>query len=77
MKTLGIAEPKARLSACMDRNEALHRLRGLFEDADVVAPTTRVRGRAEPLLTAHALRAGDALPLAAALVWCEESPAGR
>ena len=55
-------------------NDALRRLARLSEDADVVAPTVRVRGRAGRLLAAHALRAGDALQLAAALVWCDDAP---
>jgi len=55
---------------------ALVRLRGLIEDADFVAPTRRVRERAGRLLAAHPLRAGDALQLAAALVWCDEAPHG-
>jgi predicted nucleic acid-binding protein len=55
---------------------ALARLHGLVEDADFVAPTQRVRERAGRLLAAHPLRAGDALQLAAALVWCDEAPHG-
>lgn len=57
-------------------NEALARLRTLAEDADFVAPTTRLRERAGRLLAAHPLRAADALQLAAALVWCDEAPEG-
>ncbi|MBI4635003.1 MAG: type II toxin-antitoxin system VapC family toxin [Candidatus Rokubacteria bacterium] len=57
--------------------QALHRLAGLVEDADVVAPTLRLRERAGRLLAAHPLRAGDALQLAAALVWCEDTPVGE
>lgn len=62
--------PASRLS------EALRRLAALTADADVVAPTPRVRDRAGRLLAIHPLRAADALQLAAALVWCEEAPAG-
>ena len=36
-----------------------------------------VRRRAGRLVAAHPLRAADALQLAAALVWCEEQPAGE
>jgi hypothetical protein len=36
-----------------------------------------VRARASRLLTAHRLRAAHALQLGAALVWCEEQPAGE
>jgi len=57
--------------------EALARLVGLVEDADFVAPTSRVRERASRLLAAHPLRAGDALQLAAALAWCGEAPQGE
>jgi hypothetical protein len=57
-------------------NEALVRLKALVDNADVVAPTERVRERAGRLLAAHPLRAGDALQLAAALIWCNETPQG-
>ncbi len=50
-------------SALLD--DALRRLRALVEDADFIAPTTRVRDRAGRLLAAHPLRAADALQLAA------------
>jgi hypothetical protein len=55
---------------------AFARLRALVEDADFVAPSDRVRERAGRLLAAYPLRAGDALQLAAALVWCDETPHG-
>jgi predicted nucleic acid-binding protein len=58
-------------------NGALTRLRALVEDADTVAPTDEVRRRAGRLVASHPLRAADALQLAAALVWCEEQPAGE
>lgn len=57
--------------------DALARLARLAEDADVVAPTARVRERAGRALAAHPLRAADALQLAAALVWADDSPAGE
>lgn len=57
--------------------QALRRLTSLVEDADVVAPTLRLRDRAGRLLAAHPLRAGDALQLAAALVWCDDTPGGE
>jgi uncharacterized protein len=57
-------------------NEALVRLRGLVEDADLIAPTLRLRERAGRLVASHPLRAADALQLAAALAWCEEAPQG-
>jgi predicted nucleic acid-binding protein len=52
----------------------LQRLKTLVADVDVVAPTPRLRERAGRLLAGHPLRAGDALQLAAALIWCDESP---
>ena len=55
-------------------NDALRRLTGVVEDLDVVAPKRRVRERAGRLLAAHPLRAADALQLAAALVWCDDTP---
>ena len=57
-------------------NEALTRLKAIVEDADFVAPTSALRERAGRLVAAHPLRAGDALQLAAALVWCNEAPEG-
>jgi hypothetical protein len=54
--------------------ERLEYLRGLWNE---VQPTEEVRNRAERLLGAHRLRAGDALQLAAALVWCGNRPRSR
>jgi predicted nucleic acid-binding protein len=56
---------------------ALARLRAIVEDADAVAPTDDVRRRAGRLVAAHPLTAADALQLAAAIIWCEEQPAGE
>lgn len=56
---------------------ALARLEDLGEDADVVAPTSQVRRKAGRLLALHPLRAADALQLAAALVWADDTPAGQ
>ena len=53
--------------------QALDRLVALFDNVDVIAPTAGVRERAGRLLAIHALRAADALQLAAALVWCEDA----
>ncbi|OGP94808.1 MAG: hypothetical protein A2157_11455 [Deltaproteobacteria bacterium RBG_16_47_11] len=39
-----------------------------------VQPTEIVRLRSERHLSVHSLRAGDALQLAAALIWAEETP---
>jgi hypothetical protein len=57
--------------------QALARLTAVAQDADVVAPTNRVRERAGRLLATHPMRAADALQLAAALVWCDEQPQGQ
>ena len=56
---------------------ALGRLDAFCEDVDQISATDPVRRRAIRLLTTHALRAGDSLQLAAALVWCEENPQGE
>jgi predicted nucleic acid-binding protein len=57
-------------------DQALRRLDDLVSDADVIGPTLRLRDRAGRALRAHPLRAADALQLAAALMWCDEAPAG-
>jgi len=41
-----------------------------------VQPTETVRLRAERLLSIHPLRAADALQLASALIWAQETPPG-
>lgn len=56
---------------------AIRRLEALRQGWVEVAPTERVRKLAEALLQRHALRAGDALQLAAALVWSAERPRQR
>ena len=56
---------------------ATDRLRALVELVDTVSPTDEVRRRAGRLVGVHALRAADALQLAAALIWCEEQPHGE
>jgi predicted nucleic acid-binding protein len=48
----------------------------LLESTHVVADVERVKGIAVRLLRVHALRAADALQLAAALVWADGAPAG-
>jgi hypothetical protein len=55
---------------------ALDKLGALVHDADVIVPTSGLRDRAGRLLAGHPLRAGDALQLAAALVWCSGPPDG-
>jgi predicted nucleic acid-binding protein len=62
------ALPAAMLEA------ALVRLDGLVRTVDVVVPTGLVRERAGRLVAGRALRAADALQLAAALDWCNEVP---
>jgi len=57
--------------------DALARLDRLAADVDVVAPTARLRERAGRVLAAHPLRAADALQLAAALAWADDSPSGE
>lgn len=52
---------------------ALAALSGVWSE---VQPTEPVRLRAERLLTVHPLRAADALQLAAALLWAEDTPRG-
>jgi predicted nucleic acid-binding protein len=42
-----------------------------------IVPARRLRDRAERLLSLHALRAGDAFQLAAALVWSRGRTTGR
>jgi uncharacterized protein len=57
--------------------QARHRLAIVMANADIVAPTVTLRDRAGRLLAAHALRAVDALQLAAALAWCDDLPHGE
>lgn len=59
------------LTACNER------LRHLLQHVDTIAPTDDVRRRAARLLAVHALRASDALQLAAALLWSEEQTHGE
>jgi predicted nucleic acid-binding protein len=51
-------------------------LDGLRARASEIAPTEEVRSRALRLLAVHRLRAGDALQLAAALIWSQERVRG-
>jgi predicted nucleic acid-binding protein len=60
-----------------DLHRALTRLEALVEDIDQIAPAPAVKVRAARLLTAHPLPAADALQLAAALVWCDDTPSGE
>lgn len=56
--------------------QSLEVLAALFSECSEVQPSELVRQRARRLLRAHSLRAADALQLAAALIWANESPAG-
>ncbi len=55
-------------------SDALKALDQLLETSVEVEPTQEIRGRAIRLLRNHALRAADALQLAAALAACRETP---
>jgi hypothetical protein len=57
--------------------EAARRLGQMARAWTTVAASLPVRARALRLVEVHPLRAADALQLAAALVWADESPAGR
>lgn len=60
-----------------DLAEAIARLEALWSTLNVVRLTDAVKARAKRLLGAHALRAADALQLAAALVVSEDDPVGQ
>ena len=57
--------------------QAFARLDYLRRRWNEILPTEEVRELAERLLGHHKLRAGDALQLGAALVWCNNRPRGR
>jgi predicted nucleic acid-binding protein len=56
--------------------QAYAALDGLRARATEIEPTEEVRSRALRLLAVHPLRAGDALQLAAALIWSQERVRG-
>jgi hypothetical protein len=56
---------------------ALQRLSLLSRGWREIQPTNRLRDIAGNRIELHELRAGDALQLAAALVWCNERPKNR
>ena len=58
-------------------SQALDRLAALRRSWSEVVPTDKVRNLADDFPERHALRAADALQLAAALVWCREKPRKR
>lgn len=59
------------------RQQAMARLDYLRRRWHEVQPGDDVRDEAERLLTRHPLRAGDALQLSAALIWCRRTTRGR
>jgi uncharacterized protein len=59
------------------RANAVKLLNQLRRSWDEILPTAAVRVLAESLPDDHGVRAGDALQLAAALVWCRERPRRR
>ena len=68
---------RENLLSTRQRDEGLQRLREILPAIHVVPATGPVRDRAIRLLLSHPLRSADAQQLAAALVWCEEKPAGQ
>jgi predicted nucleic acid-binding protein len=60
-----------------ERVRAIKLLEQLRQSWDEIQPSERVRGIAEDLPDRHPVRAGDAVQLAAALVWCRERPNQR
>jgi predicted nucleic acid-binding protein len=59
-----------------EASRVLREIEALTAAAFEVQPTEEVRDAACRLLRVHELRAADALQLAAALVWTQQSPAG-
>ena len=65
-----------RLSAG-ERQKALAQLDLLNRNWREMLPGDQVRDLATLLLEVHDLRAADSMQLAAALMWCQQRPAGR
>jgi hypothetical protein len=57
-----------------EKKHAIHHLGRLSGFWKEIAPGQTLRELSIQLLDNHSLRTGDALQLAAALVWCEEKP---
>jgi len=57
-----------------EMNQAFARLDYMRARWHEIQPAEQVRTQAERLLKIHRLRAGDALQLAAALLWCDYQP---
>lgn len=72
---LARAVREGRIGAGVER-EGRGMVETLRERAYEIQPSGAVRQRAMRLVAVHPLRAGDALQLAAALVWCREQPDG-
>ncbi len=62
-----------RLSA-HEINLAVARLEHMRKRWHEIQPVEQVRSQAERLLRVHRLRSGDALQLAAAVLWCDQHP---
>jgi predicted nucleic acid-binding protein len=60
-----------------DEKKAHHLAQKLSDSWSVIQPSDALRTTATELLRRHDLRAADALQLAAALQWCEDTPQGR
>ncbi|MBU0607346.1 MAG: type II toxin-antitoxin system VapC family toxin [Armatimonadetes bacterium] len=58
-------------------DQALTEVRAVLRDFEELRMTEALRTLAGQLLRRHPLRTGDALHLAAALVWAENEPEGR
>jgi predicted nucleic acid-binding protein len=65
------------LLAARQRDVFLRSVREAGEHWQVVVPGAAIRDAAIRLLMVHAMRAGDALQLAAALAWADGKPSGR
>ena len=73
---LARARRETRISDKQHR-QALNTLERLGESWREILPSDRVRDLAAGLAERPELRAGDALQLAAAMVWCNGEPRGR
>lgn len=56
---------------------ALTRMEAMRPQWRAIAPSEKLRDRAEGLPDAYGVKALDAFQLAAALIWCQEKPKGR
>jgi uncharacterized protein len=58
------------------KTHALQQTRAMLNEAVEIPPTVELRNEALRAVCIHALTAGDALQLAAALIWAEHNPRG-